>query len=159
MSLSPRGSIIVGTGLKMRTVSAGDIENLIGFWRSIDGVGLGKGDDRESLERFIRRNPTTCFLLTEEERVVGSVLGGFDGRRGYIYHLAVCPEKRRQGWGRVLMDAVCRELEKLGAHKIHLFVLYNNHHALEFYRYLGWEHRTDIRVMSSDRSIKKHRTD
>ena len=82
MSLSPRGSIIVGTGLKMRTVSAGDIENLIGFWRSIDGVGLGKGDDRESLERFIRRNPTTCFLLTEEERVVGSVLGGFDGRQG-----------------------------------------------------------------------------
>lgn len=135
-------------GLKMRAISAGDIENLLSFWRTIDGVGLGKGDDPESLERFIHRNPTTCFVLTEAERVVGTVLGGFDGRRGYIYHLAVSPEKRRQGWGRLLMDAVCKELEKLGAHKIHLFVLNDNHDAVEFYRHLGWELRTDIKVMS-----------
>jgi len=138
----------VDTGVKMRTVSAGDIEDLLSFWRTIEGVGLGKGDDRESLERFIDRNPTACFLLTEEEKIVGSVLGGFDGRRGYIYHLAVSPEMRRQGWGRMLMDAVCGELEKLGAHKIHLFVLNDNHDAVEFYRHLGWELRTDIKVMS-----------
>ncbi len=137
----------------MRTVLPEDLEDLSGFWRTIDGIGLGKGDDPESLLRFIRRNPTTCFLIRDEGQVVGSVLGGFDGRRGYVYHLAVCPEKRRQGLGRMLMDTVCRELEKQGAHKIHLFVLNDNLDVVGFYRRLGWKERTDIQVMSSDRNL------
>ncbi|MGI6551388.1 MAG: GNAT family N-acetyltransferase [Syntrophomonadales bacterium] len=138
---------------KIRTVIPGDLEDLTSFWRTIDGVGLGKGDDLESLRRFILRNPTTCFLIRDEGKVVGSVLGGFDGRRGYVYHLAVCPEKRRQGLGRILMDTVCRELEKQGAHKVHLFVFNENLEAIGFYQRLGWNRRTDIQVMSSDRSF------
>lgn len=137
---------------KIQTVLPGDLEDLTTFWRSIQGVGLGKGDDPDSLLRFIRRNPATCFLIRNEAKIVGSVLGGFDGRRGYIYHLAVCPERRRQGLGRVLMDTVCRALEKQGAHKIHLFVLNANSDVMGFYQRLGWNRRTDIQVMSSDRS-------
>lgn len=137
----------------IQTVTPGDLDDLTTFWRSIKGVGLGKGDDLESLERFVRRNPTTCFLVRDDKRIIGSVLGGFDGRRGYVYHLAVIPEKRRQGLGRLLMDTVCRELEQLGAHKIHLFVLNDNPDAIGFYQRLGWIRRTDIQVMSSDRSF------
>ena len=139
--------------IKIQTVLSGDLEELTGFWRTIDGVGLGQGDDLKSLEQFIRRNPHTCLLIRDEGKVVGSVLGGFDGRRGYIYHLAVSPERRRQGMGRLLMNVVCRELEKQGAHKIHLFVFNGNHDAIGFYQRLGWDRRSDIQVMSSNRTF------
>lgn len=131
-----------------------DIEALTTFWRSIDGVGVGRGDDQDSLNLFLRMNPTTCLLVREDEKIVGSVWGGFDGRRGYIYHLAVSPNKRGQGLGRALTDMVCGELEKQGAHKIHLFVFNDNPDAISFYQRLGWTRRTDIQVVSTDRCAK-----
>ncbi len=133
---------------KIKWASADDIDELITFWKSIDGIEMGDGNDRDSLDLFIRQNPTTCFLIRENQKIVGSVLGGFDGRRGYVYHLAVSIEKRRQGLGRALMDLVCSELKKLGAHKIHLFVFNDNLEAIAFYQRLGWIRRTDIQVMS-----------
>ncbi|MGI6488836.1 MAG: GNAT family N-acetyltransferase [Syntrophothermaceae bacterium] len=122
------------------------------FWSSIPGIGLGRGDDRRALEMFIARNPGTCLVMRENGMLAGTVMAGFDGRRGYIYHLAVHPQYQGQGYGQALLEKVITELENLGAQKIHLFVFSHNHQAIEFYRRLGWRERNDIQVMSWETS-------
>ncbi|NLB17934.1 MAG: GNAT family N-acetyltransferase [Syntrophomonadaceae bacterium] len=125
-----------------------DIEALQDFWKSVPGVGLGRGDDSESLRLFINKNPSSCLMIKGNHQIIGTVLGGFDGRRGYIYHLAVHPERRRRGLGKLLLEKVGLELKRLGVGKIHLFVLDENANGIEFYEHIGWTRRKDIQVMS-----------
>lgn len=96
----------------------------------------------------MKRNPSTCLVLRENEQLIGTVLGGFDGRRGYIYHLGVHRDYRGRGYGKELMAHVLRELKALGALKIHLFVFEDNQTAAAFYKSQGWELRRDIQVFS-----------
>ena len=79
---------------------------------------------------------------------MGTVMAGFDGRRGYIYHLAVHPQYQGQGYGKALLEKAITELENLGAQKIHLTVFNDNHRAIEFYRRQGWKERDEIKMMS-----------
>lgn len=123
---------------------------MLELWRCIPGLGVGSGDEEESLRLFMERNPSTCLLLKDGERLLGTVLGGFDGRRGYIYHLAVHPDCQGQGYGRELLKEVLYELRKLGAPKIHLFAFNDNQLAAGFYQNQGWEWRRDIQVFSWD---------
>ena len=66
---------------------------MLEFWRSTPGIGIGRDTD-QSLKLFIEKNPSTCLVIRDNGRLIGTVLGGFDGRRGYIYHLAVDPDYR-----------------------------------------------------------------
>lgn len=132
-----------------------DIPYMLKLWRDSPGVGLGAGDDETSLARFIERNPSTCLLIKSRESIIGTVLGGFDGRRGYIYHLVVHSNFRRRGYGGKLLREVVRSLEGLNAGKIHLFVLKSNPEAMAFYENQGWIKRNDIGVFSL--SIKKQK--
>ncbi len=127
-----------------------DLPLMLELWRCIPGLGVGSGDEEESLRLFMERNPSTCLLLKDGERLLGTVLGGFDGRRGYIYHLAVHPDCQGQGYGRELLKEVLYELRKLGAPKIHLFAFNDNQLAAGFYQNQGWEWRRDIQVFSWD---------
>ncbi len=131
-------------------VSPADIEDLQNFWRSIPGLGVGQGDDRDSLALFINRNPSTSLLIRQEGAIAGTVLGGFDGRRGYIYHLAVHPDCQGRGYGQALLKRVCHELKELGALRIHLFVYGDNQAGISFYEHQGWIRRQDIQVMTWD---------
>jgi ribosomal protein S18 acetylase RimI-like enzyme len=79
-------------------------EEIFSLWKHCDGVGLSGADSRKNIHRFLERNPGTSFMATIEGRIIGTVLAGHDQRRGYIYHLAVHPEWRRQGLGRRLVD-------------------------------------------------------
>ena len=127
-----------------------DMGPMLDLWNATPGLGVGKGDGEDSLRDFMHRNPSTCLVLRIDEDIVGTVLGGFDGRRGYIYHLAVHPDYQGKGYGKVLLNQVITELKFLGALKIHLFVFNDNQPATEFYRHLGWELRRDIQVFSWD---------
>lgn len=127
---------------------AGDIENMLGLWRSIPGLGVGQGDEEESLKIFMKMNPNTCLALKINDNLIGTVLGGFDGRRGYLYHLAVHPDHQGRGYGKKLLAQVTQELKLLGAPKIHLFSFEGNPKAAEFYEKQGWERRRDIKVFS-----------
>jgi len=124
------------------------IEALLDFWRAVPGIESSSGDDIEALRLFLEKNPSSCLVIKEGRQIAGTVLGGFDGRRGYIYHLAVHPERQGRGWGRLLAEKVCRELKSLGAKKIHLFVLNENTNAIKFYEHNGWNKREDIQVMT-----------
>jgi len=88
---------------RARTV---DIGEMLELWRTIPGLGVGQGDEEKSLKNFINRNPSTCLVLRKNGHLIGTVMGGFDGRRGYIYHLAVHPDHRGRGYGKALLNRV-----------------------------------------------------
>ncbi|HCJ11368.1 MAG TPA: N-acetyltransferase [Clostridiales bacterium] len=127
-----------------------DVPEVLELWRSTPGVGLSRSDEPSELERFFERNPGTSFVLRENGKVVGAVLGGWDGRRGYIHHLAVSPECRGKGYGRLLVERVLREFKKMGVLKVHIFVYRQNTDAIGFYRRLGWYWRDELGMMSLD---------
>lgn len=132
-----------------------DITEMINFWRATEGIGVGVGDDEPSLQLFLRRNPTTSLIMKDEGRLIGTVLGGFDGRRGFIYHLAIDPAYRRRGLGKELLDKALTELVKVGAPRTHLFVWNDNVTAIEFYKSLGWLDRHDVEVFTwIDKSLE-----
>jgi ribosomal protein S18 acetylase RimI-like enzyme len=80
------------------------------------------------------------FLVGEfRDRVVATVLAGFDGFRGWVYHLAVAPEHRRQGFGRAMMQEVEARLRLLGCPKLNLQVRTTNAEVIEFYRRIGYQ--------------------
>ncbi|MEJ2296249.1 MAG: GNAT family N-acetyltransferase [Candidatus Lokiarchaeota archaeon] len=75
-------------------------------------------------------------------------MGGYDGRRGYVHHLAVDPDFQHQGYGRELMDELISRFKVMRVHKIHLFIEKYNLPVVEFYKKLGWEVRDDLVMMS-----------
>lgn len=125
-----------------------DIEEVISLWRATPGVGLSSADTPPELARFLDRNPGTCFVARSEGRIVGVIMGGWDGRRGYIHHLAVRADCRRQGIGSTLLGRLLEAFRRMGALKVHMFVFVSNELAIGFYRNRGWTWREDIRVMS-----------
>jgi len=101
----------------------------------------------EDFVKFLSMNADYCFSAFENDRLVGSVMAGSDGRRGYIYHLAVDESLHGKGTGGKLMDAAENALKDAGIEKAHLFI-YTDNTAIEFYEKTGWHRRSDIAVMS-----------
>ncbi|NLB88695.1 MAG: GNAT family N-acetyltransferase [Syntrophomonadaceae bacterium] len=134
----------------IKPATEADIYKMQSLWQSTPGLGVGPGDDEDSLKTFLKRNPTTCLVLMDDDQLIGTVLGGFDGRRGYIYHLAVHSDYQKKGYGKHLLNRALLELKALGAKKIHLFVLRDNENAINFYVYNNWKLRGDIQVLSWD---------
>jgi len=134
--------------LAIRPMLESEADAARALWRAaLPGDG-DPSDAPEAVLAFLRRNPGTCLAAFLDDRMVGTVLGGFDGRRGYIYHLAVLPELQGRGIGARLLDAVATALRDLGVPKAHLFVFEHNTAAHAFYEREGWAHRTDIRIYS-----------
>lgn len=125
-----------------------DIDMMRDLWASLPGLGLGPGDDKAAITGFMERNPHTCLVLRKNRQIIGTVLGGFDGRRGYVYHLAVRQDCQRYGYGTLLLDNVVQALKNEGAGKIHLLVFRDNSSAQLFYAARGWHLREDINIFS-----------
>ena len=98
--------------------------------------------------RFLRHNPELCFSAFKGEQLIGTVMGSFDGRRGYIQHLAVDQSCRRSGTGRALMKKVTDAMREMDIRKVHLMVKNDNITVQEFYEKLSWDAREDITIMS-----------
>ena len=94
---------------------------------SCKGMGVNNIDDsKEGIEIFLKRNPDTCFVAIEKEKIVGVIMAGHDGRRGYIYHTAVKPTNRKQGIGKELVENVIKSMYSLGIIKVALVVFDKN---------------------------------
>ncbi len=128
------------------TIAAYD--DVLALWRQCDGIGLSKADSRENIQAYLQRNPGMSFLATADGAVVGAVLCGHDGRRGYLHHLAVHPRFRRRGIGRQLVDRCLRALQQSGIQKCHLFIFNRNRDGIAFWKDVGWAPRNDISVIS-----------
>ena len=123
-------------------------DRVLALWQASEGVGLSEADSRVSIAGFLERNPGLSFVAFVGEQLVGVVLCGHDGRRGYIHHLAVSHNHRRQGIGRILMDHSLAALERAGIDKCHIFVFRENKTALNFWQSTGWIERVDLTMWS-----------
>ncbi|MBP1754125.1 MAG: N-acetylglutamate synthase [Firmicutes bacterium] len=122
-----------------------DYDEVYQLWKRTPGVGLRSMDDsQDGIERFLKRNPTTNFVAEENGHIVGVVLGGHDGRRGYIYHTCVDEAYRRRSLGRELMDRMTEAMQEEGITKLGLICFTNNYKGNKFWQNLGWERRSDL---------------
>jgi ribosomal protein S18 acetylase RimI-like enzyme len=121
-----------------------DYDAVLALMQSTPGISLRDADARDATERYLARNPGLSFVAESEGRLIGCVMCGHDGRRGYLQHLLVLPDSRRQGIAQALVQRCLNELEHLGIHKCHLDVFKSNTGAARFWRGRGWQLRTDI---------------
>jgi N-acetylglutamate synthase len=134
----------------LRPFSMNDYDAAIALWRETEGIGLSEADSRENIAYFLAHNPGMSCVAEEGGRIVGAVLCGTDGRRGFLHHLAVSRSRRRSGLGRALVDRCLASLAEAGMRKCHIFVLSDNVEGRRFWTRIGWEERTTLTVMSHD---------
>jgi len=131
--------------MEIRTMKIEDYEQLRQLWMSCPGMGLNSIDDtRDGIARFLARNPGTCLAAEEDGRIIGAILCGNDGRRGYIYHTAVHPDFRHQGIASALVQQVLAALQECGIAKAALVVFARNEDGNAFWERMGFTVRTDI---------------
>ncbi len=129
--------------MEIREMKIKDYQKVYSLWEETDII-LKKSDEKQEIDRMLKRNPYTCLVGLRDDEIVSVVMGGFDGRRGYVHHLAVKPELQRKGLGREMMDELMNRFEDLKVIKVHLFVEENNKDVKDFYRNIGFEERTDL---------------
>lgn len=129
----------------IRTMTMEDYDAVYQLWISTPGMGLNDLDDsREGIGRFLKRNPDTCFVAVKKDHIVGAIMSGHDGRRGYIYHTAVQEPQQRQGIGGRLLDAVFQAMEREGINKLGLVVFARNEKGNQFWEKCGFAARGDL---------------
>ncbi|MDO5396519.1 MAG: GNAT family N-acetyltransferase [bacterium] len=131
--------------LKIRKMKSDDYDNVYNLWLSCAGMGLNNIDDtKDGIDRFLKRNPDTCFIAEYENKVVGVIMVGNDGRRGYIYHTSVKSEYRNQGIGSKLVDTAINALKNQGINKVALVVFTKNESGNAFWEKQGFTQRNDL---------------
>ena len=131
--------------MNIRLMTADDYDSVFALWNRTPGVGLNAIDDsREGISKYLRRNPSSCFVAMEEGRLAGSILSGHDGRRGVIYHMTVDIAYRRRGIGSALVTAAKNALRNEGITKILLVVMKSNDAGNSFWEALGFTTRDDL---------------
>ena len=131
--------------MTVRLMTIDDYDEIYALWLSCKGMGLNDTDDtREGIERFLKRNPDTNFVAEEDGRIVGVIMAGNDGRRGYIYHTAVREECRGKGIATELVNAVIESFKQIGISKTALVVFGRNEAGNAFWEKMGFTLRTDI---------------
>ncbi|KXT85181.1 putative amino-acid acetyltransferase [Streptococcus sp. DD11] len=126
-------------------MAAADYPALCQLWLSCAGMGLNNLDDsEEGIVRFLQRNPDTCLVAVEGDRLIGAILVGTDGCRAYIYHTAVAPDCRRRGIAKALVEQALEAVKSLGLHKVSLVVFEGNAAGNQFWEALGFGLREDL---------------
>ncbi len=127
-----------------------DFPQVITLWKNAGpGIHLRRSDEREEIVKKLQRDPDLFLVAEVGSKVIGSVLGGFDGRRGIVYHLAVDSGFRNRGIGAALMDELESRMKRKGCIRSYLLVTQDNQEAIRFYHSLGWE-QMDILTFGKD---------
>ena len=131
--------------MKIRIMQLSDYEQVYQLWLSCSGMGLNNLDDsKEGIQKFLERNPETCFVAESDNKIIGVIMTGNDGRRGYIYHTAVCPDYRKQGIARKLVETAMTALKECGINKVALVAFERNQDGNHFWKKLGFTVRNDL---------------
>lgn len=128
---------------------AGDHAEALALWRRSKGVGLRADETRADLARYLKRNPGFSLTALSGGKVVGTILGGHDGKRGTLFHLAVDSGFRGKGLGRKLVSLSLQKLERAGIPRTHVMVKTDNRVGRRFWKQMGWIERHDLALYSS----------
>jgi putative acetyltransferase len=118
------------------------------LWRDTPGIDLSAADERDSMAAYLLRNPGLSQCASIDGSLIGTVLAGHDGRRGYLHHLCVHDKFRHLGVGRQLVASALTALQGIGLDKAHAFLFTDNDEGRKFWERIGWTWRTDIGVVS-----------
>ncbi|EOW9103791.1 GNAT family N-acetyltransferase [Vibrio cholerae] len=135
-----------------REMDISDYNEVIALWANTENLSLRDADSQLNIEAYLKRNQGLSFVAVSDSLVIGAVLVGTDGRRGYVQHLAVSSDFRCQGIGKSLIQKATDALSRIGIPKTHLFVLIENVAAQDFYTKLDWYPRDEIRMFSYNSS-------
>ncbi len=131
--------------MRIRQMTLNDYDAVYSLWMSCRGMGLNNLDDSQNgIAKFLNRNPDTCFVAEYENKIVGAIMVGNDGRRGYIYHTAVHPEYRHCGIASELTANAMFALKKAGINKVALVVFEKNENGNAFWEKIGFTARNDL---------------
>ncbi len=136
--------------LNIRVMEMADYPELIDLWKETENIGLSEADSPEKLDVFLQRNPGLNFVMLDNSKLIGAVLGGHDGRRGAIYHLSVHHEYRHKGYGRGLVKECLAAFAADGIERCHIHVYADNQSGLEFWQKNGWFTRPELVLLSKD---------
>ena len=133
---------------QLRPFAPEDFDSAYALWSVTEGVGLNESDTPGAIAAFLARNPgSSQVALAPDGSLIGAVLCGHDGRRGYLHHLAVARAFRRQGIGRALVEACLAALRAQGIPKCNLFLYAHNTEGDRFWSRLGWAARGDLVIV------------
>ena len=122
-----------------------DFSQVMSLWESIEkGVHTGRSDTPDEIQKKLARDPDLFLVAEDNGQIIGSVIGGYDGRRGLIYHLAVHTSFRGRGVGSRLMDELESRLRAKGCIRCYLLVTTDNEEAMRYYEKRGWERMTSV---------------
>jgi N-acetylglutamate synthase len=142
----------------IRAMAMADYAAVLRLWQDTEGVGLNESDGRGQIREYLRRNPGMSFVARCGGEIVGAVLCGHDGRRGYLHHLAVAVAHRKKGLGQKLVDACLARLRRSKIQKCNIFLFADNRAGGKFWKHNGWLRRPDLLVMQQNlRSAKDRR--
>jgi ribosomal protein S18 acetylase RimI-like enzyme len=134
--------------MQIRLIEISDYENLVTFWQTMPGMRLVDADSRPDIDRYLNRNPGMCFLAEDNGLIVGTVLAGHDGRRGYLFHFAVAESHRGRTLAKDLLEKAFAALKAEGISRCYGFILSGNERAHKLAELTGWEKVDDFDVYS-----------
>ena len=134
--------------IQIAPLSVAEYPAVLRLWQATEGITVRDADSPADVERYLERNPGLSFVARDGDQVIGAVLCGHDGRRGYLNHLAVAAAYRHRGIGKSLVERCLAALQQSGIDKCHLFVLDDNSPGQAFWKHTGWTPREDLVMMS-----------
>ena len=134
--------------MMIRPMTKEDYDEIFAMWQITTKRALSKADERSQIERYLDRNPGMSQVAVVDGKIVGTVLAGHDGRRGFIHHMAVLPEYRRRRIGHRLAEKAIEMITNDGIDKTHIFCYRNNETGQNFWKDFGFKKREDVFVFS-----------
>lgn len=129
--------------LRIREFKLEDYDEAVKLWKEC-GLIIRPGDEREGIKLKLERDPDLFLIAEEDGKISGVVMGAWDGRRGWINHLAVTPNHQRKGIGTSLIRELEKRLKGKGAKKVNAQIYQSNQKSVEFFKALGYEVHSDL---------------
>jgi putative acetyltransferase len=132
---------------RIEAMKLSDFAAVSRLWRNSEGIGLNESDTRANIAIYLKRNPQMSFVARKGRSIIGAVLCGHDGRRGYLHHLAVNKDHRGNGIGKKLVEASFAALSRAAITRCNIYLFNSNAEGEAFWLHNGWTKRADLQML------------